>query len=195
MKRITIFKQTLLLVCTLVAGAIFGGCAGPMSRTSKYMDAAPAAATAPPSGKTLVCIQRPRAVLESKVYTAVWDGSKFIADLGSGHSTAYVCEPGQHYFMNLSQDSPACVEAQLLPDKTYDLWIDNVPIRIKPVRPGEPAQQQVAGWTSENHWVTPAPSAASYEQRRQEKIQQVLEEFISGKRHDQLQQMAAEDHR
>jgi hypothetical protein len=149
----------------------------------------------PPAGKVLVCIQRPKAILESKVYTAIWDGTNLVADLGNGHSVAYVCDPGQHYFMNLSQDSPACVEAQLLPDKTYDLWIANLPIRIKPVRESDMMQPQIADWTSKNHWVTPASSAEAYEQKKQGKIQQLLGEFASGKRHDQLQQMAAEDHR
>ena len=183
-------------LCSLVlAGALFSGCAGPMSKTSKYMNASLMAPASPPPGKALVCIHRPRAVLECKVYTGVWDGTKFIADLGNGHSVAYVCEPGQHYFMNLSGDSPACIEAQLLPDKTYDLWVVNLPIRLKPVHQGDTMQQQIAAWTSENRWVTPASSAASYEQRKQEIIRQLLEEFISGKRHDQLQTMAAEDHR
>jgi hypothetical protein len=182
-------------LCSLVlAGALFSGCA-PMSKTSKYMAASLSAPAAPPADKTLVCIQRPKALLESKVYTAIWDGTNLIADLGNGHSVAYVCEPGQHYFMNLSADSPACVEAQLLPDKTYDLWIANIPLRLKPVRESDMMQQQIADWSSKNHWVTPASSAEAYEQKKQEKIKQLLEEFISGKRHDQLQQMAAEDHR
>jgi hypothetical protein len=195
MKRNNLLEKTLLLVCTIVAGALLGGCAGPMSKTSKYMNTSFAPPASPPPGKVLVCIQRPKALLESKVYTAIWDGTNLIADLGNGHSVAYVCEPGQHYFMNLSADSPACVEAQLLPDKTYDLWIANIPIRLKPVHKNDMMQQQIADWTSKNHWVTPASSAAGYEQKKQEKIQQLLGEFTSGKRHDQLQQMAAEDHR
>ncbi len=191
----TKFTVRFLGLCSLVlAVALFSGCA-PMSKTSKYMAASLSAPASPPAGKTLVCIHRPRARTEYKVYTAIWDGTKFIADLGNGHSVAYVCEPGQHYFMNLSGDSPACVEAQLLPDKTYDLWVNTFPIKLKPVHQGDITQQKIAAWTGENRWVAPASTAADYEQRKQEKIRQLLEEFISGKRHDRLQHMAAEDHR
>jgi hypothetical protein len=95
--------------------------------------------------------------------------------------------------MDLSTESSACVQAQLLPDTTYDLWITL--LKLKPIRQGDEIRQRVADWTTKDRWVTPGSTAAGYEQRKQEIIQKVLEEFISGKRHDSLQQMAAEDHR
>ena len=107
-------------LCSLVlAGVLFSGCA-PMSKTSKYMAASLCAPASPPAGKALVCIHRPKAFWGNKLYTKIWDDTKFIADLGNGHSVAYVCEPGKHYFMNTSAQAEACVEAQLLPDKTYE---------------------------------------------------------------------------
>jgi hypothetical protein len=193
MKSIKTLKKTSILVSTFAAAALLCGCAGPTSRTSKYMSAAVTPPASPPPGKALVCIHRPKALLESKMYTAIWDSTNLIADLGNGHSVAYVCEPGQHYFMNLSADWPACVQAPLLPDKTYDLWIDNMPIRIKPVQKSDAMQQQIAEWTKKDRWVAPGSTAEGYEQRKQEIIRKVLGEFISGKRH--LQYMAAEDHR
>jgi hypothetical protein len=195
MKSIKTLKKTSLLISTFAAAALLCGCAGPTSRTSKYMSAAVTPPASPPPGKALVFIQRPKALLESKVYTAIWDSTNLIADLGNGHSVAYVCEPGQHYFMNLSADSPACVEAQLLPDQTYDLCVVNMPIRLKPVLKSDSMQQQIADWTSRNHWVAPGSTAEGYEQRKQVIIRRVLDEFISGKRHGHLQYMAAEDHR
>jgi hypothetical protein len=188
----TILKST-RLTALLVAGAILCGCA-PMTKTSKYMSASLTGPASPPPGKTLVCIHRPKYFSGNRFYVGIWDGTNFVADLGNRHSVACVCEPGQHYFMSLSPFSvPSCVEAQLLPDKTYDLWIIQA-VDMRPVRQDEKMRQRVADWTLNHRWVTPASTAAGYEQAKQEKIRQLLEEFISGKRHD-IRHMTAEDHR
>lgn len=199
----TIFTIRLFGLFSLVlAGAIFSGCA-PMSKTSKYMNAASIAPTAPPAGKALVCIHRPRAYWGHQLYTKIWDGTNFIADLGNGHSVAYVCEPGVHYFMNTSAQAEGCVEAQLLPDKTYDLWADTilttfiVSFKIKPIQQDGEARQQVAEWAKENRWVESGSRASAFVQneKEQNEIRQLIEDFTSGKRQDKLQHLAADDHR
>lgn len=195
----TILKFT-GLTTLLVAVVLATGCAGPIGKTSKYMNASLTTLASPPPGKTLVCIHRPRSNAAHIYYAGIWEDTKFIADLGSGHSVACVCEPGKHYFMSLFPGvSPSCVEAQLLPDQTCDLWINASGVfpnfRLEPLPQNDKTRKQVAKWNMNNRWVTPASSAADYEQRKQEKIRQLLEEFISGKRHDSLQHMAAEDHR
>jgi hypothetical protein len=185
-----------------LACALFSGCA-PTSRTSKYMIAAPSALTGPPAGKALVCIHRPKAFSGHPLYTKIWDGTNFIADLGNGHSVAYVCDPGTHYFMNTSAEAEGCVQAQLLPDKTYDLWTDTilstfiVSFKIKPVHQDAEGRQKVAEWTKETRWVEPGLRAAAFDQNEklQKDIRQLIEDFASGKRHDKLQYLAPDDHR
>jgi len=187
----------------VLAGALLGGCAAPMSKTSKYMTVASNVPTAPPAGKALVCIHRPKAFWGHPLYTKIWDGTNFIADLGNCHSVAYVCEPGLHYFMNTSAQAEGCVEAQLLPDKTYDLRTETitstliVSFKIKPIQQNAEERQQVAEWTRKNRWVEPGPRASAFVQNEKEQndIRQLIEDFTSGKRHDKLQHLAADDHR
>jgi len=188
-------------ICSLVmAGALFSGCAGPMSKTSKYMAAVASAPAGPPAGKALVCIQRPRGRQGSALYTKIWCDAKFIADLGNGHSVAYVCDPGKHYFMNTSVEETGCIEAQLLADQTYDLWVDNsygfwvASFKLKPLPQNDKTHQRVAKWTQRNRWVEAGSVPADF-QAKENKVREVQEEFISGSRHDKLQQLAPEDHR
>jgi hypothetical protein len=201
MKNIKFTAKLFGLFFLVLAGALFSGCA-PMSKTSKFMTVA-SAPTAPPAGKVLVCIHRPKAFAGHPLYTKIWDGTKFIADLGNGHSVAYVCEPGEHYFMNTSAEAEGCIEAQLLPDKTYDLWLDTldwtfiVSFKIKPVHQDDQGRQQVAEWTKQNRWVEPGSRASGFAQnvKEQDDIRQLIEDFASGKRHDKLQHLAPDDHR
>ena len=89
-------------LCSLIlAGALFSGCAGPTGKTSKYMAASSGVPASPPAGKALVCIHRPKSHAAHNYYIGIWEDTKFIADLGNGHSVAYICEPGKHYFMSL----------------------------------------------------------------------------------------------
>jgi hypothetical protein len=199
----TQFTVRLFGLCSLVlAGALFCGCA-PINKTSKFMTVAMGAPTSPPAGKALVCIHRPKAFWGNKLYTKIWDGTNFIADLGNGHSVASVCEPGKHYFMNTSAQAEGCVETDLLPDKTYDLWTDTVTatfivsFKLKPLHQDDQARQQVAEWTKKNRWVEPGSRASGFGQneKEQNQIRQLIEDFTSGKRHDKLQHLAADDHR
>jgi len=185
-----------LLTCSVIVS----GCAGPITKTSKYMTASPAGPASAPPGKTLVCIHRPKEHQGWIFYTKIWDGTNFVADLGNGHSTGYVCDPGRHYFINRSIEISACVEADLLADETYDLWLDNAGLlvpsfKIKPLRQDERKRRAVPKWTGKHRWVEPASSAAVYEQEKQDGIEQLREEFISESRLPRMQQLAPNDHR
>jgi hypothetical protein len=181
-------------LCSLVlAGAFFSGCAGPLKKPSNYMTASLNTPTARPAGKVLVYIHRPRNFLGCAMYAAIWEDTKFVGDLGNGNSLACVCEPGKHYFTSTSLGPAACVEAELLPDQTYDLWVDQQ--QIKPLKQDSESRQRVAEWTQRNRWVQPAPSAAAYEQAKKDNIQQFIDSFATGKRQKELQHLAADDHR
>jgi hypothetical protein len=201
MKNMKLIARCFGLASLLFAVALLGGCAGPTAKASKYMALAVNVPTAPPAGKALVCIHRPRSYWGQKFYTGVWDGNHFIADLGNGHSVAYVCQPGRHCFLNLSIEAEGCVEADLLPDQTYDLWTDTVlatalvSFKIKPLHQDEATRQLVAKWTRKHRWVEPAPPSADYELSKQEVVRGLLEDFTSGKRQNKLQHLASEDHR
>ena len=105
--------------------------------------------------------------------------------------------------MNTSAQAEGCVKAELLPDKTYDLWTDTitstfiVSFKIKPIHQDDQGRQQVVEWTKENRWVEPGSRASAFGQneKEQNEIRQLIEDFASGKRHDKLQYLAPDDHR
>jgi hypothetical protein len=176
------------------------GCAGPISKTSKMMQPVVVAPSVAPPGKSLVYIHRPRAYQGHPLYTGVWDSKTFVADLGNGHSVAYPCEPGQHYFINRSVELVGVVEAQLLPDKTYDLWVDTAgafiaSFKLKPVKPGSKQAALVPKWSKEHRWITPGETAAEHEQDKSADIDQIIQDFVLGKKRNRLQHLAPEDHR
>lgn len=192
----------ILGLCSLVlASALLSGCASSTPWTSRKVAAASGIPAAPPPGKTLVCIHCPKTSLYVKLDTRIWDGTNFVASLGNGFSTAYVCEPGEHYFLNLSVEISACVEASLLPDQTYDLWVDTyrgmfvTSYKIKPLKQDDKTRRRVAKWSEQNRWVERASAAADYEQDKQATVLNLLEEFTAGDRKDKLQHLAPEDHR
>jgi len=189
-------------ICFLwLAGFLFSGCAGSTGWSGRNMAAISGIPETPPAGKALIFIHCPKTSLYVKLDTGLWDGTNFIGGLGNGYSTAYVCEPGEHYFMNLSVEITACVEAQLLPDQTYDLWVDTyrgmfvTSYKLKPLHQDAKTRRRVAKWTQEDRWVAPGSSAGAYEQAKQDDIRRLLEEFISGLRHEKLQHLAPDDHR
>jgi len=156
--------------------------------------------TTPPAGKSLVLIHRPRALQGWKLYTGVWDSTNFLADLGNGHSFAYACEPGQHYFINRSVERVGVVETQLLPDKTYDLRLDTAgafiaSFQLEPVKRGHKSWEKTAAWSKENLWVARAPNAAEHEQLRRAEVELIIKDFVFGEKRDRLRQLGPEDHR
>ena len=198
MKLTNILSKLLGCLCVIVCLSLCG-C---MTRTSKYMQTAGAPAQfSPPPGKTLVCIQRPSCLAGWRLYSSIWDNDKFIADLGNKHSVAYVCDPGTHYFINLSVEETGCVEANLLPDQTYDLavkggygvWIAS--FKIEPVIQNDSMRKRVAAWAAENRWVDLGEAAPTYEQKRQEDVRRLIQEFTVGKRKTKLQHLSPDDHR
>jgi hypothetical protein len=178
---------------------VLAGCAGPAHKPAGLMQGTASPPAAPPSGKALVCIHRPAAHGGRFVKTGVWDSTHLVGALGSGHSVAYVCDPGQHYFVSRSSDMVAVVEAQLLADKTYDLRVETgglVPsLKIKPLKPSDPEAKKVAQWSKENLWVVPGQSAAAYEQKKGESVEEILRDFVHGSKQNRVEHLSSEDHR
>src|SRR5215831_11366182 len=103
--------QAMLLIVPLA----LAGCTSPYGNPSMLMLPTTAPSAAVPADKSMVRIHRPRAFQGCALYTGVWDSGHFIADLGNGHSVAYVCDPGTRYFINRSVERVGVVEAGLLP--------------------------------------------------------------------------------
>lgn len=124
----TTFSRRLSALAALLSGLsiLFGsGCASPpVFRLSPMMQKMAVVPDRPPADKALVCVHRPRDFRGESLYSDIWDGDRFIGDLGSGHSIAYVCEPGKHYFIGRSLEVVSVVEAEFANGKTYDLWLD-----------------------------------------------------------------------
>jgi hypothetical protein len=154
----------------------------------------------PPAGKSIVHIHRPRAAQGYKLYTGVWDSTNMLADLGNGHSVSYTCEPGRHYFINRSVERIGVVEADLLPDQTYGLWIDTAgtwiaSFQLEPLKRGDKRWEEAPKWAAENIWVTRGPAAAEHEQLRRPEIDLIMRDFVSGEKKDRVRHLGPDDHR
>jgi len=73
----------------------------------------------------------------------------------------------------------AMVEAELLPNNTYELCAYYG--GLSPVKRGSGAWSSVPDWVKVNHWITCRPSAAEYEQSTTPEIQLILNNFVEGK--------------
>jgi hypothetical protein len=177
---------------------LWAGCTSPFSPPSPLVNKA-MRIEAPPAGKSLVHIHRPRAAQGYKLYTGVWDSTNFLADLGNGHSVAYVCEPGRHYFINRSVERVGVVESDLLPNQTYGLRLDTAgtfiaSFQLEPIKRADKTWEKAPKWAHENIWVTRAPSAAEHEQLRRPEIELIMRDFISGEKKDRVRHLGPDDH-
>jgi hypothetical protein len=186
---------------SVALGALLSaGCAGPIADPSPIMQKSAATFGAPPAEKSLVLIHRPRAYQGYGLYTGVWDSTHFLADLGNGHSFAYTCEPGKHYFINRSVERVGVVEAQLLPGKIYDLRLDTAgtfiaSFQLEPVKRGHKTWEKTGDWSKEHLWVTRAPAAAEHEQERRSDVELIIKDFVHGEKKDRLRQLGPDEHR
>lgn len=154
----------------------------------------------PPAGKSLVLIHRPRAAQGYGLYTGVWDSTSFLADLGNGHSFAYVCEPGKHYFINRSVERVGVVESELLPNQTYDLRLITAgtfiaSFQIEPMKRDDKLRAKLPKWENEHLWVARGTQAVDHEQLRKSEIELILHDFVSGEKQDRLRHLGPHDHR
>jgi hypothetical protein len=191
-------RATLALV--LAGLTVLVGCAGPQAKPSDIMKVGSPPVLVPAVGKSLVLIHRPRAAQGYGLYTGIWEGTNFIADLGNGHSAAYLCDPGVHYFLNRSVERVGVVEAHLLPDHIYDLrlgtcgaWIAS--FQIEPVKKEDRMRAKLPQWTQEHLWVERNDQARKHELERTAEVELILKDFVSGAKNDRLRHLATEDHR
>ena len=140
------------------------GCTSPLSPPSRLcLRAIPP--TVPPPGMALIQIHRPRAQQGYKLYTGVYDSTNMVADLGNGHSVAYVCDPGTHYLINRSVERVGVVEARVLADKTYHLRVGTAgafiaSFQLEPIKKTDSIAKKIPAWTKDHIWVTRALAAA-----------------------------------
>jgi hypothetical protein len=173
------------------------GCTSPLSPPSALvMRSSPI--TAPPPGKSLIQIHRPRAGQGYKLYTGVYDSRSMVADLGNGHSVAYVCEPGTHYIINRSVERVGVVEARVSSDKTYHLWIDTAgafiaSFQIEPIQKKNPLAKKIPAWSADHIWVVRGPGAARHEESARPEIELILRDFVGGQKADRLRHLSPDD--
>ncbi len=154
---------------------------------------------APPTGKSLIQIHRPRATQGYKLYTGVYDSTAVIADLGNGHSVSYVCEPGTHYIINRSAERVGVVEAKVLSGQTYHLRLDTAgafvaSFQIEPIKKNDPLWKKIPFWTKDHIWVSRAPSATEHEAARQKDLELILKDFVNGEKKNRLRHLDPDDH-
>ena len=187
-----------LSIATL-ATVLSVGCA-PISKPSNVMQTVSVKTAAPPAGKSLVMINRPRAHQGYGLYTGVWDSTNFVADLGNGHTCPYVCEPGTHYFINRSIERVGVIEAQLLPGQTYAVRLDTAgafiaSFQIEPVKRGGRGWQDTAEWEKKNLWVVRGPAADEHERLKRSEIGLIIKDFVFGEKRNRVRHLDPDDHR
>jgi len=192
-------SRTILFTVVALGTMLVSGCHGPTARPSRLMQRGGAPTGPPPTGKSQVQIHRPRAAQGGKLYTGIWEGNNFVGDLGNGNSIAYVCDPGTHYFINRSVERVGVVETQLLPDQTYDLWVDIcgawvASFQLEPVKHGSKQAKRVPEWMKKHQWVTRGPTAEVHEQQRQKDIEIIVKDFVEGDKKDRLRHLGPEEH-
>lgn len=95
------------------------------------------------------------------------------------------------------------VEADLLPDKTYDLWINTAgafiaSFKIEPLKPGDKEYSKLSTWLQTQTWVAPATGSDKFEfeqSKRAKDVEHIIQDFVYGDKKDRLQHLAPEDHR
>jgi len=160
---------------------------------SRMAQQAPLPPSAPPPGKTLVFFHRPLSVA-TMFYTSVWDGTNFVTDLGNGHSTAYVCDPGHHLFSSRAPTRMTVIEANLLPDHIYDLAAHNY-LWVRPLQRGNNQRERVAEWMTKAIWVKRGFPASAYEREKRPAVIGVIHDFTVGGKKDRLLHLEPNDHR
>jgi hypothetical protein len=190
--------KTSVIILLLLIATIPVSLAKKTYPVSRYMQLASPGFQPPPPGKTLVLIHRPAKKRGDILYARIWDSRHFIADLGNGHSAAYVCEPGKHYFISRSVERAGVIEAELLPDRVYVLRINTTvsmiaSFQVEPVKAGE--HFGLAQCEEDNLWVTRSGEAAGYEASRQAEIDLILKDFVGGPKADRIRYLAPTDFR
>lgn len=146
----------------------------------------------PPPGKSLVYFHR--ALSPIKVYyTSGWDGTNFLADLGNGHSLAYICEPGKHIFTSRCVAQVSVIEANLLPDKIYDFVAGLEYLSLKPITRNSKERPLVSQWMTNAVWVTRGLGAKNYAESRQEMNNELIRDFTTGPKQKRLLYLAPDD--
>ncbi|MEO6786266.1 MAG: hypothetical protein ABI318_09060 [Chthoniobacteraceae bacterium] len=193
-------SRSVLFPFIAVAALMLAGCAGPITRPSEMMSKTGRPAVVASPGKSLVLFHRPRNHQGWPLYTGVWDSTHFIGDLGNGHSIAYECNPGTHYFINRSVERVGVIEAKLLPNQTYDIRTNIAgafiaSFQIEPMKAGDRERKRLGDWEEKHAWMTRATRADGYESAKQGDIQEVLRDFVSGAKRDRVRHLGADDHR
>ncbi len=147
-------RPVLALVALLALLSV--GCKGPVGKTSRYARQATSVPDAPPEGKSLVFIHRPRKNSGHFLYANIWDGKRFIADVGNGHTSYYVCDPGEHYFILRSVENTSTIRGDLEAGGVYDFvvrpafsWIV-VSFKMDPIGADSGFRDDVEGWMQEH---------------------------------------------
>lgn len=178
------------------------GCGGLSHRVSNRMvREQPRPALSPPLGKSMVVIHRRSSSLAAGhgLYSGVWDSTNFIAEIGNLQSFAYVCEPGKHYFINRSVELVSVVEAQLLPDRTYNMWVEHghgigiASFKLRPVKQGDGLQRSMADWGAEHVWIKRAPTADLHQAQHISDVEGIIRDFVHGPKHDRVEYLNPED--
>jgi hypothetical protein len=182
--------------CFALAISLCCGCThlpNHMTRTERIL--------APPVGKALVNFHRPTGFGGAVLYPIFFGDGSFIGELPGESIIQYVCDPGKCHFIGW-MEHVSVVEAEVAPDKVYDLMIDvqmgwvkgNMNMvgltRNDPRRAKLPAFEK----REKNILATQrAPYVIQYEQRSQARIQEIKRDFLGGGKSARVEQLKPDD--
>jgi hypothetical protein len=182
----------------IVAFALLGaGCAG-IPRT----DLNAVRLSQPPPGKALVNFHRPSGWGGNRALP-IFDGNgKMLVDLPGEAMYQKVCDPGEHVFVAWA-DHVSVVQADLAPDKIYDIVVDvslgwvQANIFLSPMDKNDSRRPRLAEFERREKRtvsINPAsPRTVEYEAAHQQHLAEIKSDFFGGAKSDRVRHLQKDD--
>lgn len=158
----------------MLMGLLFlaSGCAStPQYKLFDCMQRVDGPPAQPPPGKSLVVFHRVSNMTASGLYFHIWEGKRFVGITRGKQGLAYVCEPGEHFFVGRCQqnghwgavefgEKTTAFSATLLPNQVYDvLCLAHNAIVVhylsfQPIQAGDIRRRKaIPKWTRSQRWM------------------------------------------
>jgi hypothetical protein len=186
------------LFCLFAIIALFVcGCASVPS-TSKVVERI----NQPPPGKALVNFHRPSSFGKPVAYPIFDTNGKMLTDMRGASLTQVVLDPGQATFIGWAEHV-SIVQADLAPDKIYDIMVDVAPgwvtanIFLSPMTKNDARRSKLVDFSRREKWtiaINPnSPRVAEYEASQHARVEQIKKDFLNGEKSDRVKVLSKDD--
>ena len=191
-------KSTHSLFCTFTIIALFVcGCSS-VPKTSQIVERI----NQPPPGKALVNFHRPSSFGKPVAYPIFDINGKMLTDMRGASLTQVVLNPGQTTFIGWAEHV-SIVQADLAPDKVYDIMVDVAPgwvtanIFLSPMTKNDARRSKLDNFNRREKWtiaINPAsPRVAEYEAAQHARVEQIKKDFLNGEKSGRVKVLSKDD--